>query len=48
MKAQLPLTRALAGEVLGNYLLVLFGTGSVATAAHQRTGMAFRVVIAKR
>jgi glycerol uptake facilitator-like aquaporin len=48
MKAQPPLAGALAGEPLGTYLLVLFGTGSVATAAHQRTGMAFRVVIAKR
>jgi glycerol uptake facilitator protein len=32
MKAQPPLSRALAGEVLGTYLLVLFGTGSVAAA----------------
>lgn len=29
---QPPLRRALAGEVLGTYLLVLFGTGSVASA----------------
>jgi glycerol uptake facilitator protein len=32
MKTQPPLSRALAGEVLGAYLLVLFGTGSVAAA----------------
>ena len=32
MIPQPPLNRALAGEVLGTYLLVLFGTGSVASA----------------
>jgi glycerol uptake facilitator protein len=32
MKAQPPLSQALAGEALGTYLLVLFGTGSVAAA----------------
>ena len=32
MTPQPPLNRALAGEVLGTYLLVLFGTGSVASA----------------
>ena len=32
MTPQPPLQRALAGEVLGTYLLVLFGTGSVASA----------------
>ena len=32
MTPQPPMRRALAGEVLGTYLLVLFGTGSVASA----------------
>ena len=32
MHPQRPITRALAGEMLGTYLLVLFGTGSVASA----------------
>ena len=32
MNPQQPLNRALGGEVLGTYLLVLFGTGSVASA----------------
>lgn len=32
MKPQSNLSRALAGEMLGTYLLVLFGTGSVASA----------------
>ena len=32
MKPQPNMSRALAGEVLGTYLLVLFGTGSVASA----------------
>ena len=32
MSVHRPLPRALAGEILGTYLLVLFGTGSVAAA----------------
>jgi glycerol uptake facilitator protein len=32
MNTNRPLRRALAGELLGTYLLVLFGTGSVAAA----------------
>ena len=32
MTSHPPMRRALAGEVLGTYLLVLFGTGSVASA----------------
>lgn len=32
MTLQPPMSRALAGEVLGTYLLVLFGTGAVASA----------------
>ena len=32
MKLQPDMNQALAGEVLGTYLLVLFGTGSVASA----------------
>ncbi len=32
MNPQFPISRAMAGELLGTYLLVLFGTGSVASA----------------
>ena len=32
MNPQFPMSRALVGEMLGTYLLVLFGTGSVATS----------------
>jgi hypothetical protein len=32
METDRALPRALAGEILGTYLLVLFGTGSVAAA----------------
>ena len=32
MNPRFPISRAMAGELLGTYLLVLFGTGSVASA----------------
>jgi glycerol uptake facilitator protein len=37
---QPPLARALAGEVLETYLLLLFGTGSVAAAVLTKAEMA--------